>query len=106
MNLPATSVRDLEVKGVDLVVATHGRGFWILDDLSSLRQLDVAAPMTTRLFAPAPAVRLRPEGFTGTPFPKDEPARRQPAGWRGHRLRAGVRARGTGRARRARRVGR
>jgi photosystem II stability/assembly factor-like uncharacterized protein len=78
LNLPATSVRDLEVKGVDLVIATHGRGFWILDDVSALRQMDVTRPVQTRLFAPAPAVRLRPEGFAGTPFPNEEPHAQNP----------------------------
>jgi photosystem II stability/assembly factor-like uncharacterized protein len=78
LNLPATSVRDIEVKGVDVVIATHGRGFWILDDVSALRQMDVTRAPETRLFAPAPAIRLRPAGFTGTPFPKDEPAAPNP----------------------------
>jgi photosystem II stability/assembly factor-like uncharacterized protein len=79
LNLPRTSVRDIEVKGTDLVLATHGRGFWILDDVSPLRQVDdLGVPKTTRLFAPAPAVRLRPEPFAGTPFPKDEPAAPNP----------------------------
>jgi photosystem II stability/assembly factor-like uncharacterized protein len=74
LGLPVTSVRDLEVHGDDLVIATHGRGFWVLDGIGALRQADAAAgaaPVT--LFAPAPAVRVRPEGFAGTPFPKDEP---------------------------------
>jgi photosystem II stability/assembly factor-like uncharacterized protein len=78
LNLPATSVRDLEVKGVDVVLATHGRGFWILDDVSALRQMDVTRAPETRLFTPAAAIRLRPAGFTGTPFPKDEPAAPNP----------------------------
>jgi len=78
MNLPVTSVRDIEVKGVDVVIATHGRGFWILDDVSVLRQLDVSEPVETTLFAPAPAVRLRTDEFAGTPFPKDEPAAANP----------------------------
>ena len=38
--MPATSIRDLIVKDDDLVVATHGRGFWILDDITPLRQID------------------------------------------------------------------
>lgn len=80
--LPVTSVRDLEVKGDDLVIATHGRAFWILDNLSPLRQLDAtggaAQPAAARLFAPAPAIRLRPAGFTGTPFPAEEPAAKNP----------------------------
>jgi len=79
MNLPATSVRDLEVKGDDLVAATHGRGFWILDDLSPLRQFTPeVAGAGAWLFAPARALRVRPEGFTGTPLPKEEPAAPNP----------------------------
>ena len=74
MNLPRTSVRDMDVHGDDLVIATHGRGFWVLDDLSSLRQLDSdASHNATRLFAPSITIRVRPAGFTGTPLPKDEP---------------------------------
>jgi hypothetical protein len=79
LNLPVTSVRDLEVKGNDLVIATHGRGFWILDDVTPLRQLDPAAPLTgPYLFQPATALRVRPESFTGTPLPKEEPAAENP----------------------------
>ena len=80
-NLPRTSVRDLVVKDNDLVIATHGRGFWIMDDVSALRQLAAEASNATRLFAPADTVRLRPESFSGTPMPKDEPlATNPPAG--------------------------
>ena len=39
-SLPVTSVRDIDVHGDDLVIATHGRGFWIMDDVSALRQMD------------------------------------------------------------------
>jgi photosystem II stability/assembly factor-like uncharacterized protein len=71
LNLPSTSVRDIDVHGNDLVIATHGRAFWILDDVTPLRQLPAAgAPF---LFQPADAIRVRPSGFTGTPMPKDEP---------------------------------
>lgn len=78
-NLPVTSVRDLDVHGSDLVIATHGRSFWVMDDVTPLRQLDEkVASASAWLFAPAPAVRLRPAGFTGTPFPKDEPAAANP----------------------------
>jgi photosystem II stability/assembly factor-like uncharacterized protein len=70
--LPVTSVRDMEVHGDDLVVATHGRGFYALDGIAPLRQaIDVAD--TPWLYTPGNAVRLRPAGFTGTPLPKDEP---------------------------------
>ena len=72
-NLPRTSIRDIDVHGDDLVVATHGRAFWILDDIEPLRELAADPSPRTRLFAPAVAWRVRPWGFTGTPMPKDEP---------------------------------
>jgi photosystem II stability/assembly factor-like uncharacterized protein len=72
-NLPRTSVRDLQVHAGDLVIATHGRGFWIMDDVAPLRSLASDSASSTRLFPPAPVYRLRPTGFTGTPKPKDEP---------------------------------
>lgn len=75
LNLPRTSVRDIDVHGDDLVIATHGRGFWILDDVSPLRQLDGD---DTRLFAPSVAVRYRQASFLGTPLPKDEPIAANP----------------------------
>ncbi|WP_353217932.1 hypothetical protein, partial [Sandarakinorhabdus sp.] len=56
-NLPSVQVADLAIKGSDLVIATHGRGFWVMDRIDLLRQVDVAAKPETRLFAPAPAVR-------------------------------------------------
>lgn len=78
LNLPRTSVRDLQVKNDDLVIATHGRGFWILDDISALRQLAADASTATRLYAPAAAIRMAPQQFTGTPMPKDEPTAANP----------------------------
>ena len=78
LNLPVTSVRDIVLKDNDIVIATHGRGFWILDDATPLRALAADGSRTTRLLAPAPAWRVRPEGFTGTPFPKEEPAAANP----------------------------
>lgn len=82
-NLPRTSVRDLEVHDTDLVIATHGRGFWIMDDIAPLRAFaDDAgggAVGDTRLLPPAPAVRVRPTGFLGSPMPKDEPRGANPA---------------------------
>ncbi|HYX24313.1 MAG TPA: hypothetical protein VFC23_09200 [Thermoanaerobaculia bacterium] len=81
-NLPVTSVRDLEVHGEDLVIATHGRAFWVLDDVTPLRQINAQATGAAAwLFAPAPAIRLRPAGSTGSPMPKDEAAApNRPAG--------------------------
>jgi photosystem II stability/assembly factor-like uncharacterized protein len=78
-NLPVTSVRDVEVHGDDVVIATHGRGFWILDDVSPLRQAaDVPPDVSSWLFRPAVARRLRADVWEGTPFPKDEPSAPNP----------------------------
>lgn len=77
-NLPRTSVRDLQVHGADLVIATHGRGFWIMDDIALLRSLAEEPGQATRLLPPAPTYRLRSPGFTGTPMPKDEPRGNNP----------------------------
>lgn len=78
-NLPRTSVRDIDVHGNDLVIATHGRGFWIMDDVASLRQASSkVASEDAWLFAPSPAIRLRLPAFTGTPLPKDEPMASNP----------------------------
>jgi photosystem II stability/assembly factor-like uncharacterized protein len=80
-NLPVTSVRDIDVHGDDLVIATHGRGFWIMDDVASLRQMNDVRSGEVTLFTPADAIRVRTPGFTGTPMPKDEPtAVNPPAG--------------------------
>ncbi|MEO7432831.1 MAG: hypothetical protein ABIR62_12590, partial [Dokdonella sp.] len=79
-NLPRTSVRDIDVHGDDLVVATHGRGFWIMDDIAPLRQIDGTHSVNeARLFAPSRAIRFRVAEFTGTPLPKDEPMASNPA---------------------------
>ncbi len=77
-NLPHTSVRDIQVHDSDLVIATHGRGFWIMDDIAPLRTLADGASSATRLLPPIPAYRERPSGFTGTPMPKDEPMAANP----------------------------
>ncbi|HXA19262.1 MAG TPA: hypothetical protein VN380_19890 [Thermoanaerobaculia bacterium] len=70
LNLPTTSVRDIDIHGDDVVIATHGRAFWAIDNVTPLRQ-DV--PSGDFLFKPAVTVRERPAGFTGSPMPKDEP---------------------------------
>jgi photosystem II stability/assembly factor-like uncharacterized protein len=78
-NLPRTSVRDIDVHGDDLVIATHGRGFWIMDDIAALRQADAAVTQAEAWFyAPAKALRVRIADFTGTPLPKDEPMASNP----------------------------
>jgi photosystem II stability/assembly factor-like uncharacterized protein len=79
LNLPATSMRDLIVKGDDLVVATHGRSFWILDDVTPLRQLTVkVAASPAHLFRPQRACRIRRDQNTDTPLPPEEPAGKNP----------------------------
>jgi hypothetical protein len=96
LNLPASSVRDLIIKDDDLIVATHGRGFWILDNITPLRQLnrpeDGPAPASSRtngtgaaprrsepkLFKPQTALRVRASLNPDTPLPPDEPAGENP----------------------------
>ena len=66
LNLPPSPVHDLAIKNSDLIVATHGRSFWVLDDISPLRQLaDMHAGASAFLFQPRPAIRFRRSG-TGT----------------------------------------
>ena len=79
LNMPATSIRDLVIKDDDLVVGTHGRGFWILDDITPLRQ--ITADITKApayLFRPPIAWRFRWNKNTDTPLPPDEPAAPNP----------------------------
>ncbi len=79
LNMPATSVRDLVIKDDDLVVATHGRGFWILDDITPLRQLTADVVRADAfLFRPGTAWRFRWNKNTDTPLPPDEPAAPNP----------------------------
>jgi hypothetical protein len=74
LNLPPTSMRDLQVKGDDLIVATHGRGFWMIDDITPLRQLDASVLASDAfLFKPGAATASPVPSEQGTPIPKDEP---------------------------------
>ncbi len=74
LNLPVTSVRDLVVHGDDLVIATFGRAFWVLDDVTPLRELDPEiAASDMWLFRPGTAYRVRPGKDQGTELPFDEP---------------------------------
>ncbi len=81
-NLPVTSVRDIDVHDDDLVVATHGRSFWILDDILPLRQIAASQPDTPAwLYKPAREIRVDNDAFLGTPLPPEEPtAENPPAG--------------------------
>ena len=73
LNLPVTSVRDLVAHDDDLVIATFGRSFWVLDNVTPLRQIDArAAAADVWLFKPATAYRVRPGSDQGTPVPADE----------------------------------
>jgi len=79
LNMPATSIRDLVIKDDDLVVGTHGRSFWILDDVTPLRQIDPARMAANSiLFAPQRATRVKRSVHTDTPFPPEEPAGENP----------------------------
>ncbi len=65
LNLPTTPIHDLTVKNDDLIVATHGRAFWILDDISPLRQMNAAtASEEAHLYQPATAIRYGGPGFS------------------------------------------
>ena len=79
LNLPHTSMRDLWIHDNDLIVGTHGRSFWILDDISRLRQLsEPAANADAFLFTPGSAYRVRRSTYPDTPVPPDEPAGENP----------------------------
>ncbi|MFL6308013.1 MAG: WD40/YVTN/BNR-like repeat-containing protein [Candidatus Sulfotelmatobacter sp.] len=73
LNLPRTSMRDLWIKDDDLIVATHGRSFWILDDIAPLREIAAGVTTSAHLYEPAPAYRIQRDTYTDTPMPPDEP---------------------------------
>jgi photosystem II stability/assembly factor-like uncharacterized protein len=79
LNLPVTSVRDITIHGDDLVIATYGRSFWILDDITTLRQLTPqSSTQTVTLYKPAAAIRVDNDVFLGTPLPAEEPTAKNP----------------------------
>src|SRR5579864_2548942 len=79
LNMPAISIRDLVIHDNDLVAGTHGRGFWILDDISPLRQMSAEiAASDAHLFRPAAAYRVRRDNYPDTPLPPEEPAGQNP----------------------------
>ena len=79
LNLPPCSMRDLAIHEDDLIVATHGRGFWVLDNITPLRQItsDVTKA-DAYLFRPANAINMPPGSEYGTPQPRDEPLAENP----------------------------
>ena len=79
LNMPTTSVRDMVIHGDDLVAGTYGRAFWILDDVTPLRQIDRSvATSSAFLFKPEKALRVRLDMNGDTPIPPDMPAGANP----------------------------
>jgi hypothetical protein len=79
LNMPASSIRDLVIKDDDVVIGTHGRSFWILDDITPLRQInDDVAKADGYLFKPQLAMRVRRSLNTDTPIPPEEPMGQNP----------------------------
>jgi photosystem II stability/assembly factor-like uncharacterized protein len=79
LNMPVAPVHDLVIKDNDLVVATHGRSFWVLDDISPLRQLNSEiVSARAYLFRPATAIRIRASTNHDTPLPAEVPAGENP----------------------------
>lgn len=79
LNMPPTSIRDLVIKDDDLVLGTHGRGFWILDDITPLRQINKNLTAEKAiLFKPQQALRVRWNMNTDTPMPQEEPGGQNP----------------------------
>jgi photosystem II stability/assembly factor-like uncharacterized protein len=78
LNLPVASMRDIVFNGNDVILGTHGRGIWILDNAAPLREL--ASVHGNYLFKPSVAYRTRAGGDQGTPLPPEEAALPNPAG--------------------------
>jgi photosystem II stability/assembly factor-like uncharacterized protein len=79
LNMPATSIRDLVIKDDDIVVGTHGRSFWILDNITPLRQMnEKLSASPTILYKPQNTYRVRWNMWTDTPLPQEEPAGQNP----------------------------
>ena len=77
-NMPATSIRDLVIHEDDLVVGTHGRSIWILDNIAPLRELIKTQKEFIQLFTPSLATRVRDNMFYDTPLPPEEPTGQNP----------------------------
>lgn len=78
MNMPASSIRDLVIHQNDLVIGTHGRSIWILDNFGPLRELTALSDAAPHLFQPAQATRVRDNMFADTPLPPEEPTGENP----------------------------
>ena len=79
LRMPATSIRDLIIKDDDIVIGTHGRSFWVLDNITPLRQLQPTSKASqVILFTPQDSYRVRWNMYTDTPVPQEEPAGQNP----------------------------
>jgi hypothetical protein len=79
LNMPVVAIHDLAIEQDDLIAATYGRAFWILDDVTPLRQLDGRrAAAGARLFTPRTAIRVRRDENQDTPLPPEVPAGKNP----------------------------
>jgi hypothetical protein len=78
LNMPPTSIRDLVIKDDDLVVGTHGRSFWILDNITPLRQMKKDIAAQSILYKPQTALRIRWDMNPDTPLPQEEPGGQNP----------------------------
>jgi photosystem II stability/assembly factor-like uncharacterized protein len=81
-NMPVTSIRDIVVHGDDLDIATHGRGFWVLDQMTPLRELAARGQeiqtANVWLFKPGETFAIRLGSMNGTPLPHEEPQLQNP----------------------------
>lgn len=79
LNLPATPITDMEIHGDDLVISTYGRGLWILDNITPIRQLTPEVlSAAVHLFTPAMALRVRWDTYQDTPLPIETPTGQNP----------------------------
>jgi len=81
-NMPVTSIRDIVVHGDDLAIATYGRGFWVMDEMSALRQIASKNSEITAanayLFKPGETFAVITGNMNGTPMPHEEPQQTNP----------------------------
>ena len=79
LNMPATSIRDLVIKDDDLVIGTHGRSFWILDNITALRQITADLTKSEAIFyKPQNPYKVRWNIYSDTPVPQEEAAGQNP----------------------------
>jgi hypothetical protein len=81
-DMPVTSIRDIVIHGDDLDIATHGRGFWVMDQMAALREIaekgNEILSQDTYLFKPGETIAARIGSTDGTPLPHEEPQELNP----------------------------